>query len=92
MTWSPKATRPRWWRASHRSAARRSTGRQRRGGRRSVVRSADPVEAVIVEEALANQTDGYPMVTALVRRRLGVRPGFRVERPRQLWQLDLTSI
>jgi putative transposase len=80
----------------------------------------DPVEAAIVEEALANQTDGYRMVTAFVRRKLGVavnrkrvlrvmrerkliqrrrplerrkRPGFfRVERPRQLWQLDLTSI
>jgi putative transposase len=81
---------------------------------------ADPVEQAIVEEALANQTDGYRMVTAFVRRRLGVavnrkrvlrvmrehkliqrrrplerrkRPGFfRVERPRQLWQLDMTSV
>lgn len=81
---------------------------------------ADPVEQAIVEEALANQTDGYRMVCAFVRRRLGVavnrkrvlrvmrereliqrrrplarrkRPGFfRVERPRQLWQLDLTSV
>jgi len=81
---------------------------------------ADPVEAAIVEEATANQTDGYRMVTAFVRRRLGVavnrkrvlrvmrernliqrrrplerrkRPGFfKVERPRQLWQLDMTSI
>jgi putative transposase len=81
---------------------------------------ADAVEAAIVEEALANQTDGYRMITAFVRRRLGFavnrkrvlrvmrerkliqrrrplerrkRPGFfRVERPRQLWQLDLTSI
>jgi putative transposase len=80
----------------------------------------DPVEAAIVEEALANQTDGYRMVTAFVRRKLGRavnrkrvlrvmrerkliqrrrplerrrRPGFfRVERPRQLWQLDLTSV
>jgi len=80
----------------------------------------DPVERVIVEEATANQTDGYRMVCAFVRRRLGVavnrkrvlrvmrerkliqrrrplerrrRPGFfRVERPRQLWQLDMTSI
>jgi len=80
----------------------------------------DPVERAIVEEALANQTDGYRMVCAFVRRRLGVavnrkrvlrvmrereliqrrrplerrrRPGFfRVERPRQLWQLDMTSI
>jgi putative transposase len=76
---------------------------------------ADPVEAAIVAEALANQTDGYPMVCAFVRQRLGIavnrkrvlrvmrqrnliqrrrplerrkRPGvFRVERPRQLWQL-----
>ncbi|MBA3332186.1 MAG: IS3 family transposase [Actinobacteria bacterium] len=80
----------------------------------------DPVEAAIVEEAMANQTDGYRMVCAFVRRRLGIavnrkrvlrvmrerkliqrrrplerrkRPGFfRVERPRQLWQLDLTSV
>jgi putative transposase len=78
------------------------------------------VEQVIVEEATANQTDGYRMVCAFVRRRLGVavnrkrvlrvmrehkliqrrrpllrrkRPGFfRVERPRQLWQLDMTSV
>ncbi len=81
---------------------------------------ADPVEQAIIEEAAANQTDGYRMVCAFVRRRLGVpvnrkrvlrvmrerkliqrrrslerrkRPGFfRVERPRQLWQLDMTSI
>jgi putative transposase len=81
---------------------------------------AGPVEQAIVEEALANQTDGYRMICAFVRRRLGVavnrkrvlrvmrerkliqrrrplerrkRPGFfRVERPRQLWQLDLTSV
>ena len=80
----------------------------------------DAVEAAIVAEATANQTDGYRMVTAFVRRRLGVpvnpkrvlrvmrerkliqrrrplerrkRPGFfRVERPRQLWQLDMTSV
>ncbi len=80
----------------------------------------DPVEQAIVEVAGANQTDGYRMVTALVRRKLGVavnrkrvlrvmrerkliqrrrplerrrRPGFfRVERPRQLWQLDMTSV
>ena len=82
--------------------------------------ATDPVEQAIVEVAEANQTDGYRMVTALVRRRLGVavnrkrvlrvlrerkliqrrrplerrkRPGFfRVERPRQLWQLDMTSV
>jgi putative transposase len=81
---------------------------------------ADPVEQAIVEEALANQTDGYRMITAFVRRKLGrpvnrkrvlrvmrerkliqrrrplerrKRPGFfRVERPRQLWQLDMTSV
>lgn len=80
----------------------------------------DPIEVAIVEEAQANQTDGYRMVCAFVRRRLGVavnrkrvlrvmrkhkliqrrrpperrkRPGFfRVERPRQLWQLDLTAV
>ena len=85
--------------------------------RRSGGRSADPVEQAIVDEALANQTDGYRMVCAFVRRQLGVavnrkrvlrvmrerkliqrrrplerrrRPGFfRVERPRQLWQLDM---
>jgi len=81
---------------------------------------ADKVEQAIVEEATANQSDGYRMITAFVRQRLGVpvnrkrvlrvmrerkliqrrrplerrkRPGFfRVERPRQLWQLDMTSI
>jgi putative transposase len=81
---------------------------------------SDRVEQAIVEEAIANQTDGYRMVTAFVRSKLGVpvnrkrvlrvmrerkliqrrrplerrkRPGFfRVERPRQLWQLDMTSI
>ncbi|MGH3555435.1 MAG: IS3 family transposase [Mycobacterium sp.] len=78
------------------------------------------VEQTIVEQAQANQTDGYRMICAFVRRRLGVavnrkrvlrvmrehhlhrrrrplerrkRPGFfQVERPRQLWQLDMTSI
>ena len=81
---------------------------------------SDPIEQAIVELAQANQTDGYRMVTAFVRRRLGVavnrkrvlrvmrerkliqrrrplarrkRPGFFiVERPRQLWQLDMTSV
>lgn len=80
----------------------------------------DAVEQAIVELAEANQTDGYRMVCAFVRRKLGVpvnrkrvlrvmrerkliqrrrplerrkRPGFfRVERPRQLWQLDMTSV
>ena len=32
---------------------------------------ADEVEQAIVEEAMANQTDGYRMVTAFVRRKLG---------------------
>lgn len=81
---------------------------------------ADPVEQAIVEVAEANQTDGYRMVCAMTRQRLGIavnrkrvlrvmrerqliqrrrplarrkRPGFFiVERPRQLWQLDMTSI
>lgn len=80
----------------------------------------DRVEAAIVEVAGDNQTDGYRMVTALVRQKLRApvnrkrvlrvmrerkliqrrrplerrkRPGFfRVERPRQLWQLDMTSV
>jgi putative transposase len=80
----------------------------------------DRVERAIVEVAEANITDGYRMVAALTRQKLGVavnrkrvlrvmrerkliqrrrplerrkRPGFfRVERPRQLWQLDMTSI
>ena len=74
----------------------------------------------IVRVAEANPTDGYRMVTALTRRRLGRRvnrkrvlrvmrerrliqrrrplgrrrrPGFfRVERPDQLWHLDMTSV
>ena len=81
---------------------------------------ADEVEAAIVAEAQANPTDGYRLVTAWVRRRLGRRinrkrvlrvmrerrliqrrrplerrhrPGFfRVERPDQLWHLDMTSV
>ena len=81
---------------------------------------SDPVEQAIVEVAKDNQTGGYRMVCAFVRRRLGIavnrkrvlrvmrerkliqrrrplerrkRPGFfRVERPRQLWQLDMTSV
>jgi len=81
---------------------------------------ADAVEAAIVAQALANQTDGYRMICAFVRRKLGVavnrkrvlrvmrerkliqrrrplerrrRPGFfKVERPRQLWQLDMSSV
>jgi putative transposase len=81
---------------------------------------ADEVEAAIVAEAEANPTDGYRMVCAWARRRLGRpvnrkrvlrvmrerrliqrrrpsgrrrRPGFfRVERPDQLWHLDMTSV
>jgi putative transposase len=81
---------------------------------------AGEVEAAIVAEAEANPTDGYRMVCAWVRRRLGRRvnrkrvlrvmrerrliqrrrpsgrrrrPGFfRVERPDQLWHLDMTSV
>ena len=80
----------------------------------------DSVEQAIVEVSKANPTDGYRMVWALVRRKLGravnrkkvlrvmrehkliqrkrplgrrKRPGFfRVERPMQLWHLDMTSI
>ena len=33
---------------------------------------ADPVEQAIVAEATANQTDGYRMVCAFVRQRLGI--------------------
>lgn len=33
---------------------------------------SDPVEQAIVAEALANQTDGYRMICAFVRRKLGV--------------------
>jgi putative transposase len=81
---------------------------------------ADGVEAAIVAVAEANPTDGYRLVCAWVRRRLGRavnrkrvlrvmrerrliqrrrpldrrrRPGFfRVERPDQLWHLDMTSV
>jgi putative transposase len=78
------------------------------------------VDAVIVEVAKANPTDGYRIVTAWAQRKLGRavnrkrvlrvmreqlliqrrgrepkrrRPGFfKVERPGQLWHLDMTSI
>jgi putative transposase len=81
---------------------------------------ADEVEAAIIAEAESNPTDGYRLVCAWVRRRLGRpvnrkrvlrvmrersliqrrrplerrrRPGFfRVERPDQLWHLDMTSV
>jgi putative transposase len=80
----------------------------------------DDVERAIVEVAQENPTDGYRMVWALTRRRLGRavnrkrvlrvmrehrliqrrrpeprrrRPGFfRVQRPRQLWHMDMTSV
>ena len=80
----------------------------------------DDVEQAIVETAKQNPTDGYRMVWALVRRKLGravnrkrvlrvlrehgliqrrrrlerrKRPGFfRVERPDQLWHLDLSAV
>ena len=94
------------------------TPRPRRPPQRRPV--SDPVEQAIVQVAEANQTDGYRMVAAMARQKLGravnrkrvlrvmrerkliqrrrplerrKRPGFfRVERPRQLWQLDMTSI
>jgi putative transposase len=78
------------------------------------------VEQAIVDEAGENPTDGYRMITAFVRRKLGRpvnpkrvlrvmrerklmqrrtheprrrRPGFfKVERPGQLWHMDMTSI
>jgi putative transposase len=81
---------------------------------------AGEVETAIIEVAQDNPTDGYRLVTAWVRRRLGRpvnrkrvlrvmrerkliqrrrteprrrRPGFfRVERPGQLWHLDMTSV
>ena len=50
----------------------------------------DVVEAAIVEEALANQTDGYRMICAFVRRRLGIAVNrkrvLRVIRERKLIQ------
>jgi putative transposase len=80
----------------------------------------DDVERAIVEVAEANPTDGYRLVCAWVRRKLGRqvnrkrvlrvmrerkliqrptppprrrRPGFfRVERPGQLWHLDMTAV
>jgi putative transposase len=81
---------------------------------------AGGVEAAIVEVAEANPTDGYRIVCAWVRRKLGRRvnrkrvlrvmrerrliqrrrteprrrrPGFfKVERPGQLWHLDMTAV
>ena len=81
---------------------------------------AGEVDEAIVETAKANPTDGYRMVWALARRKLGRavnrkrvlrvmreqkliqrrravsrrrRPGyFRVERPAQLWHMDMTAV
>ena len=51
---------------------------------------ADPVEAAIVAEALANQSDGYRMICAFVRRKLGIAVNrkrvLRVMRERNLIQ------
>jgi putative transposase len=83
-------------------------------------RAEGSVEQAIVEVASENPTDGYRMVWALTRRKLGVavnrkrvlrvmrahrliqrrrreprrrRPGFfRVERPAQLWHMDMTAV
>ena len=66
----------------------------------------DDVEAAIIEVAEQNPTDGYRLVTAWVIRKLGRRVNrkrvlrvmrerklfFRVERPGQLWHLDMTSV
>jgi putative transposase len=96
------------------------TPRPRRAPAAPARPAADPVDAAIVAVAEQNPTDGYRMVTASARRRLGRpvnrkrvlrvmrergliqrrrplgrrrRPGFfRVERPDQLWQLDMTSV
>jgi putative transposase len=94
------------------------TPRPRRAPQRRPPRGE--VEEAIVETAKQNPTDGYRMVWALTRRKLGRainrkrvlrvmreqrliqrrrreprrrRPGFfRVERPDQLWHLDMTSV
>ena len=112
------ATVARVLQVSRQALYRVPTRRPTAAGQAKAVR--DDVERAIVEVAEANQTDGYRMVTALVRRKLGIavnrkrvlrvmrerkliqrrrplarrkRPGFfRVERPRQLWQLDMTSV
>jgi putative transposase len=96
------------------------TAKPRRASASPQKRSTDRVEQVIVEVAEQNPTDGYRLVTAWTRRRLGwpvnrkrvlrvmrerrliqrrrpagrrPRPGFfRVERPDQLWHLDMTSV
>ena len=51
---------------------------------------SDPVEQAIVDEATANQTDGYRMATAFVRRKLGQpvnrKRVLRVMRERKLIQ------
>jgi putative transposase len=96
------------------------TPRPRRAPAPAARAPIDEVDAAIVDVAVANPTDGYRIVTALARRRLGRavnrkrtlrvmrergliqrrrplgrrrRPGFfRVERPDQLWHLDMTSV
>jgi hypothetical protein len=69
---SPRATRPRWWRAAQisRQAISRVPKQAPASARRAAA-PADDVEAAIVEVAEANQTDGYRMVCALVCRKLG---------------------
>ncbi len=96
------------------------TPRPRRAPASPARAPSDPVDAAIVAVAEHNPTDGYRMVAALTRRRLGRpvnrkrvlrvmrerrliqrrrplgrrrRPGFfRVQRPDQLWHLDMTSV
>jgi len=107
-------------RASRSADADRDDAQPRRAPAAPARPPADAVEAAIVAEAEANPTDGYRMVCAWARRRLGRpvnrkrvlrvmrerrliqrrrpsgrrrRPGFfRVERPDQLWHLDMTSV
>jgi len=67
-SWSPRAIRPRWWRAWRSQAIYRVPRPRRPPQRRPPV---DAVERAVVAEALAHPTDGYRMVTAWARRRLG---------------------
>jgi hypothetical protein len=68
----PPATCRRSWRAWPRSPGKRSIAPEDTAARRPL-RSppADEVEQAIVAVAEANPTDGYRMVWALVRRKLG---------------------
>ena len=105
-------------RISRQAIYRVPTGLAQAGRRRG--RPSTKSSAAIVEVAEANPTDGYRIVTAWVRRKLGRavnrkrvlrvmrerkliqrrahephrrRPGFfQVERPGQLWHLDMTSV